>query len=147
MFTTSPEGLAFLKAREGCRLESYKDTVGVWTIGYGHTGELDGTELGPGLKISQQYADQLLSKRLKDEFEPCVNNSIKTPLTQHQFDALVSFCYNIGTGAFSKSTMVKKINLRDYAGAANEFDKWHKPVEITGRRDKEKDLFLGIASL
>lgn len=133
----SPEGIKHLKEVEGCRLEAYQDTVGVWTIGYGHTGP----EVKKGLKISQQEADELLASRLNLEFEPAVNNAIDAPITQLQFDALVSFCYNVGVAAFTNSSMVKKINVRDFVGAVAEFDRWHKPKEIIGRRNKEKAMF------
>lgn len=138
----SEEGLAHLKSVEGLRLESYQDTVGVWTIGYGHTGKLGDHDLGPGMVIDKAYALELLQRRLKDEFEPAVNKAIKVPISQLQYDALVSFCYNVGVGAFAKSTLVKKINLRDFAGSAEEFDRWHKPIEITSRRNKEKAMFI-----
>ena len=115
------------------------DSVGVWTIGYGHTSP----NIGPGLKISKAYAEELLRRRLDDEFELIVNRLVTVGLTQNQFDALVSFVYNIGIAAFSNSTLLKKLNAGDYAGAADEFDKWHKPKEIIGRRNKEKAMFNG----
>jgi lysozyme len=74
--------------------------------------------------------------------ETTVNNLVKVPLTQNQFDALVSFVFNIGGGAFSKSTLLRKLNEKDYAGAADQFLVWVKQPELTGRRKNERAQFL-----
>ena len=134
----SPNGLKTLSLREGTRHNAYKDTKGIWTIGVGHTGP----EVLPDLIWSdKEVFDQL--KRDVAKTEDCINSLVKVPLTQNQFDALSSFIFNVGVGAFIRSTMLKKINARDFVGATAEFDKWHIPPEITSRRNSEKLQFAG----
>lgn len=128
---------------EGLRLEAYLDTGGVWTIGYGHTGE----EVRRGLTIDLAQAETWLTEDLR-EAEGYVSKLVKVRLTQNQFDALVSFVYNIGGTAFSKSTLLKKLNAGDYEGAANQLLRWNKDNGkvvrgLTNRRKKERGLFLG----
>lgn len=128
---------------EGLRLEAYLDTGGVWTIGYGHTGE----EVRRGLTIDLAQAETWLTEDLR-EAEGYVSKLVKVGLTQNQFDALVSFVYNIGGTAFSKSTLLKKLNAGDYEGAANQLLRWNKDNGkviggLTNRRKKERELFLG----
>lgn len=127
---------------EGLRLEAYLDTGGVWTIGYGHTGP----EVVKGLKITLEQAEALLSKDLGTA-ERVVNKLVCVPLSQSQFDALVSFVYNIGEGQFKPSTMLKLLNLQDYQGAADQFPRWNKDngkvvQGLINRRQKERALFL-----
>lgn len=127
---------------EGLRLEAYLDTGGVWTIGYGHTGP----EVVKGLKITLEQAEALLSKDLGTA-ERVVNKLVSVPLSQSQFDALVSFVYNIGEGQFKSSTMLKLLNLQDYQGAADQFPRWNKDngkvvQGLINRRQKERALFL-----
>lgn len=135
----SDEGTAHLKNEEGCRLRAYQDTVGVWTIGYGHTGP----DVYPGLVWTQDQAEKALARRLETEFGAAVNSGVKVPLKQYQFDALVSFSYNVGVSAFLNSTLLRKLNAGDIAGATAEFNKWVIPSEITGRRMREKAMFAG----
>lgn len=146
----SAKGLQLIKNQEGFHNgTSYKDQKGVWTIGYGHTGQLDGKPIGPGMKISRERAEELLKTDVA-RFEKAVNNSVRVPISQNMFDALVSLCYNIGPGAFASSTVVKKLNAGDYKGAAEAFKLWNK-VEVKGkmvesegltrRRKTEMDLF------
>lgn len=136
----SDKGRALLTKREGVRLLSYKDTVGVWTIGVGHTTAAGPPAVGPGMKISAAECDQILSRDLV-QFETAVNTACKRDLTQNQFDACVSLAFNIGAAAFARSTVVKRINQADWSGAADAFLLWNKPPEIMGRRRGEYDQF------
>lgn len=101
----SDKGIEFLIKEEGEVLTAYKCQVGVWTIGVGHTGK----DVVPGMEISKEKSRELLKLDLR-RFENIVNKSINGTLKQHEFDALVSLAFNIGVSAFSKSTLVKRIN-------------------------------------
>lgn len=103
------EGLKLIKRWEGRRLDAYQDVVGVWTIGYGSTGP----HVTPGLRITMKEADELLRKDL-DRFERAVDDLVKVELTDNQFAALVSFAFNVGIGAFKKSTLLRRLNAGDY---------------------------------
>ena len=142
----SDNGLALIKRFEGFEPESYQDIAGVWTIGYGHTGP----EVGPDQKISQKEADALLERDLKT-FENAVDRAVKAPLNQNEFDALVSFAYNVGAGALRSSTALKRLNRGNRLGAADALTWWNKATvggvlrEVAGltrRRAAEKALFL-----
>ena len=136
----SDQGLAILIDREAKRNAAYLDSVGVPTIGVGHTGP----EVHMGLVWTDQQVMEALRNDL-DRFEQAVNGGVMVALAQHQFDALVSFSFNVGVGAFKSSTLVKKINLGDFAAAAAQFDVWHIPPEITSRRNGEREQFKGTA--
>lgn len=138
----SEKGINLIKNFEGCRLEAYKCPAGIWTIGYGHTG----LTVHQGLKITQKEADNLLKT---DLIVHCnnVTKLVKVPLTQNQFDALVSFEFNIGYGAFNSSTLLKLLNQGKYTDAANQFGRWvytNKKVlpGLVKRRAAEKELFV-----
>lgn len=138
----SEKGIKIIKNFEGCRLQAYKCPTGIWTIGYGHTG----SSVHQGLKISQTDAESFLKT---DLIVHCNNVSklVKVPLNQNQFDALVSLEYNIGYGSFSKSTLLRLLNNKDYKGAAEQFAVWRlgggKVLPgLVKRRKAEKDLFL-----
>lgn len=119
--TISPEGLAGIKRFEGCRLEAYRDAVGIWTIGYGHT-----RTAMKGIRITQERAEELLREDLR-VFEKGVARLVNVPITQSQFDALVSFCYNCGLAAFEKSTLRRYINSRQNTGLIKvQFMRWDK---------------------
>lgn len=140
------EGLALVKSYEGLRLTAYKDSVGVLTIGYGHTG----SDVVPGLVIDNAKAEELLKKDLKTS-EKGVLSVVKVPLNINEFAALVSFTFNLGIGSLTKSTLLKKLNAGDRKGAAEEFSKWNKaggkPLNgLTKRRAAERDLFLKPAN-
>lgn len=142
----SAKGVALLKGFESCSLRAYLCPASVWTIGYGWTGAVDGKKIWPGMKITMEQAEQLLRTGLV-EFERTVNRFVSVRLTQNQYDALVSLAYNIGTRAFSTSTLLRKLNAGDVAGAANEFARWNKSggkelPGLTRRRAVEKELFL-----
>ena len=137
------EGLALIKEFESCKLTAYRDMVGILTIGWGTTGP----KVHEGMKISQEDADELLMSRLEDEFEPGVEELLEVKVSSNQFSALVSFAYNLGIAALTRSTLLKKLNAGDAPGAAEEFGKWimagGKPCNgLVRRRAAEKDLFL-----
>ncbi|HBN1092008.1 TPA: lysozyme [Enterobacter cloacae] len=144
---TSDKGIALIKQFEGCKLTAYQDSVGVWTIGYGWTQPVDGKPIRAGMTIKQETAERLLKTGLVS-YESDVSRLVKVGLTQGQFDALVSFTYNLGARSLSTSTLLRKLNAGDYAGAADEFLRWNKaggkvPNGLTRRREAERDLFLG----
>ena len=135
-------GLNLVKEFEGLRLKAYQDPGGTWTIGYGHTG----SDVSPGNAISESQAEALLRQDLKAA-EAAVRKSVRVPLTANQFSALVSFTYNLGSGALASSTLLDRLNQQDYQGAAAEFSKWvyAKREKLSGlvrRREDEKQLFL-----
>ena len=141
MHNISQAGLQLIKQFEGCKLVAYKDGGGVWTIGYGHT-----ANVFPKMTIMQVEADRLLSEDLKWA-EATVNNHVKVPLTQQQYDALVSFVFNIGGCEFKSSTLLKKLNANEYLEAANQILRWDhdngKVVRgLTNRRVAERALFV-----
>ncbi|QZS46299.1 lysozyme [Enterobacter cloacae complex sp.] len=143
----SDKGLALIKQFEGCKLTAYRDSVGVWTIGYGWTQPVDGKPIRAGMTIKQETAERLLKTGLVS-YESDVSRLVKVDLTQGQFDALVSFTYNLGARSLSTSTLLRKLNAGDYAGAADEFLRWNKAGGkvlngLTRRREAERDLFLG----
>ncbi len=143
---TSEKGIALIKEFEGCRLTAYQDSVGVWTIGYGWTQPVDGKPIRAGMTIKQQTAERLLKTGLVS-YESDVSRLVKVGLTQGQFDALVSFTYNLGVRSLSTSTLLRKLNAGDYAGAADEFLRWNKAGGkvlngLTRRREAERALFL-----
>ena len=144
---TSKAGLEIIKRHEGLRLHAYKDPIGVLTIGYGHTSRAGAPEVHPGMVITQQKANAILRADLA-KFEKWVLELTEgVSLTQNQFDALVSFTFNVGPANFEKSTLRKKLLAGDTLGAANEFPKWRKAGSqvfpgLVKRRAEEKALFL-----
>ena len=141
---TNKAGIELIKAFEGLRLVAYADAVGVATIGYGHTRTVKKSDIGK-TKISAVDAENLLKGDLA-HFENAVSKLVKVPLTSNQFSALVSFAYNLGEGNLSKSTLLKKLNAKDYRGAAVEFEKWNKAggkvlAGLVRRRAAERRLF------
>lgn len=144
--STSSTGVDLICGFEGKRLSAYDDGVGVWTIGFGTTVYPNGHKVKKGDTCTEAQAKQYMQNDLK-KFESTVNDVVTVPLNQNQFDALVSLTYNIGSGAFSKSTLVKKLNAGDYKGAADQFDVWvnaggKRMQGLVNRRAKEKELFL-----
>jgi len=138
----SAAGIELLKQFEGCRLTAYQDSVGVWTIGFGTTAGVK-----EGQTISQVKAEEYLRFDLAI-FEKAVTESLKVPVNQNQFDALVSFTYNVGVSAFRSSTLLNLINEKtDKKVVAAEFSKWVKAGNQTlpglvNRRKAESELFL-----
>ncbi|EPV3024942.1 lysozyme [Citrobacter freundii] len=143
---TSEKGIALIKQFEGCKLTAYQDSVVVWTIGYGWTQPVDGKLIRSGMSIKQETAERLLKTGLVS-YESDVSRLVKVALTQGQFDALVSFTYNLGARSLSTSTLLRKLNAGDYSGAADEFLRWNKAGGkvlngLTRRREAERALFL-----
>ncbi|MFT4426371.1 lysozyme [Enterobacter hormaechei] len=142
----SEKGIGLIKQFEGCKLTAYQDSVGVWTIGYGWTQSVDCKPIRAGMTIKQETAERLLKTGLVS-YESDVSRLVKVGMTQGQFDALVSFTYNLGTRSLSTSTLLRKLNAGDYAGAADEFLRWNKAGSkvlngLTRRREAERALFL-----
>jgi lysozyme len=144
MMRTNAAALDIIKRNEGLRLKAYQDVVGVWTIGYGDTGP----DVVPGLVISKQDAEQRLVDRLAREFEPGVRRAIgNAPTTENQFGAMVSLEYNIGVGAFDRSTVAKMHKAGNHQAAAEAFALWNKAggrvyAGLVRRRQEEADLYL-----
>ena len=146
---TNAAGIALIQRWEGKRLTAYPDpaTGGEpWTIGYGHTSRAGLPAVKRGMKITDQEATDILRVDLI-KFEAAVINALKKNPTDNQFAAMVSLCFNIGPGAFAKSSVVRKFNAGDVAGAANSFLLWNKAAGkvmagLTRRREDERKLFL-----
>ncbi|MBW7981554.1 lysozyme [Enterobacillus tribolii] len=142
----SDAGIALIKQFEGCELKAYQDAAGVWTIGYGWTQLVDGKKIREDMTITQRTAERLLRCGVV-QYEQGVNKLLKVGVTQGQYDALVSFAYNLGVRALGTSTLLKKLNDGDTQGAAEEFMKWTKVggMQLAGlfmRRTAERALFL-----
>lgn len=135
----SPIGRAALKAREGEVLTAYKDSVGIWTIGVGITTASGLIKVTPGLTITAATSDALFTEAVKAYAKPV--SAVGVRLEQHQFDALVSLCFNIGQGGFNGSTVVRRLKAGDVAGAAEAILMWNKPAAIVSRRQGEYDQF------
>lgn len=145
MKKTLENGKNLIKEFEGFRSTAYICPAGVVTVGYGTT-RINGTPVELGTKITTDEAEQFLEQDLK-VFESAVNQNVIVEITQNQFDALVSFVYNIGIGNFKKSTLLKKLNAGKIKEAADEFLKWNKAggktlAGLTKRRKAERKLFL-----
>ena len=138
----SPIGRAALEAREGCRLAAYKDSVGVWTIGYGHTTAAGGLTVKAGLTITQRQADDLFDVDVLKYVDPVRKALNGNACAQEQFDAFCSIAYNIGPVAFAHATFLRKFLAGDAAGCAAAILDWNKPAAIIARRQGERDQFL-----
>jgi len=141
----SDNGLKLIQDSEGFRAKAYQDTGGVWTIGFGST-RIFGRPVRSGDVVSNEQAVNQLRADVASA-ELSVGRLVKVPLTQNQFDSLVDFVYNLGEGQFTKSTLLKKLNLKDYVGASGEFQKWvfdNGKVQpgLVSRRARETSLFL-----
>lgn len=143
----SEEGLHLVASFEGFRSEAYYCPAGVLTIGYGHTGtNAYGEPLQEGDSVTAEQALQLLYEDLAEAEE--VVNRQRLELTQNQFDALVSFVYNVGSCAFERSTLLRLLKEGDFKGAAEQFGRWNKvkgkvSAGLSARRGIERDLFCG----
>lgn len=143
MSTISQQGIDLVKRFEGVRLRAYLDSVNVPTIGVGHT---RGVRMGD--VITEEQADTFLREDLNDA-EEAVNDLISVTLSQGQFDALVSFVFNLGCGAFKRSTLLKHLNAGDYLAAAGQFPRWSMAggrvlQGLVERRYAERALFMGL---
>ena len=141
---TSQEGIALIKKFEGCELTAYQCSAGVWTIGYGHT-----KDVVEGMEISQETAEEWLVKEL-DEYENYIHKYVSAPLSQNQFDALVSWVYNLGPANLKASTLLKVLNAGDYEGVPAQIKRWNKAggqvlEGLIRRREAEALLFLNEA--
>jgi lysozyme len=140
---TNAAGIELIKRNEGCRLTAYLDPVNIWTIGYGDTG----AHVFRGCTITQDEAERLLAERLLREFEPGVQRAIgDAPTNENQFAAMVSLAYNVGVGAFAKSSVARHHRAGEYAKAASSFHLWNKAggkvlAGLVRRRAEEADLY------
>jgi lysozyme len=139
----SPKGIALIAEFEGCKLDAYKCSAGVNTIGWGHTGSVN-----MGDKITQQEADELLRADLQ-KFVDGVNAAVHVDLTQGQFDALVSFTFNCGMGNFKASTLLKMINAGSQAAAGPQLLRWDRAAGkrlagLARRRQAELTLYNSV---
>mgnify|MGYP001422192837 CR=1 FL=1 len=139
---TSIEGLALIKKFEGLELKAYQCSAGVWTIGYGHTKDVQ-----PNDEWSESHAEHMLEIELH-EYESYVNEYVTAALSQNQFDALVSWVYNLGPANLKSSTMLKVLNSGDYEGVPAQIKRWNKAggkvlQGLIRRREAEALLFLG----
>lgn len=142
-------GLDFIKEHEGVRQKVYLDAVGKPTVGVGHL-VLPQDNLKVGDVITNERVDQLLRQDIKIA-EDAVSALVTVPLNQNQFNALVSLVFNIGTGNFQKSSLLRQINREQFLNAANGFLAWNKGRVkgvltvlrgLTRRRQAERQLFL-----
>ena len=139
---TSAEGIALIKKFEGCELEAYQCSAGVWTIGYGHTKDVE-----EGDTISKDQAEEMLVEELH-EYENYVNEYVNVALSQNQFDALVSWVYNLGPANLKASTMLKVLNDGKYEDVPYQMKRWNKAGGkvldgLVRRREAEALLYQG----
>lgn len=138
----SEEGISLIKHFEGCGLEAYQDSIGIWTIGYG---TIKGVKEGD--QINQDEAEHLLQEELP-EYEGYINDMVEVPLEQNQFDALCSWVYNLGPTNLKESTMLKVLNEEKYAEVPQQIKRWNKAGGkvldgLIRRREAEALLFEG----
>jgi len=143
MNTLSSTGEALIKSYEKLHLTAYQDEGGVWTCGWGHTAPyvVEGTTCTPALAEHWFQQDAFVVER-------AVDTALKAQLNQPQFDALCSFAYNVGVGAFEKSTLLKLMNERNFAKASDQFLVWdevngEKSEGLENRRKAEQAMFNG----
>lgn len=143
---TSDQGLAILIDREAAKNTAYQDTKDIWTIGVGHTGP----EVVEGLVWTDEQVKATFAKDI-EKYEKSVNDCVKVPLKQHQFDALVSFAFNCGVNALphgndgGPSSILRALNAGDYEGAGNAFNNWMADAAVKSRRTGEREQFKGTA--
>jgi len=138
----SQEGLSLIKKFEGCELDAYKCAAEVWTIGYGST-----KGVKEGDTITQEEADKLLLHEM-EEYEGYINNIVEVDLKQNEFDALVSWVFNLGPANLKASTLLKVLNAKDYQGVPEQIKRWNKAggkvlEGLIRRREAEALLFEG----
>ena len=137
----SDKGIELIKHFEGCELHAYKDSVGVVTIGYGHTG----SDVAEGQTVTEEEAEEILRKDLT-KFEDYVKNYVECELNQEQFDALVAWTFNLGPGNLKSSTLLKRLNENDYDDVPNQIRRWNRAggevvSGLVRRRNSEAHLF------
>lgn len=138
----SQEGLELIKKFEGCELKAYQDSVGVWTIGYGHTKNVE-----EGDEITKEESEEMLADEM-EEYEGYINDNVECDLSQNQFDCLVSWVYNLGPSNLKSSTMLKVLNDDDYDGVPQQIKRWNRAGGkvldgLVRRREAEALLFEG----
>ena len=136
------KGLDLIRFFEGLELNAYQCAAGVWTIGYGHTKDVQ-----QGMTISEARANEMLAEEL-NEYESSINGLVTVELNQDQFDAMVSWVYNLGVGNLKASTLLKVLNAGDYDGVPAQMMRWNKAggkvlEGLTRRRQAEADMFSG----
>ena len=137
----SAEGLSLIKKFEGCELKAYRCAANVLTIGYGSTKGV--TE---DMEITQEEAESLLQEEMH-EYEGYINDMVKVPLEQYQFDAMVSWVFNLGSGNLSSSTLLKKLNNSEYDEVPAQIRRWNKAGGkvldgLIRRREAEAKMFM-----
>jgi lysozyme len=140
------EGLALIKRMEGLRLTAYRDAVGVWTIGYGHTAMAGAPEVRAGMTISNAEAHDILARDV-EVFAKGVRAVVQIKLTDQQFSALVSFAYNVGLGGFKRSSVLAAVNAGDFDAVPRRLNLWTKAggkvlPGLVRRRAAEGALFM-----
>jgi lysozyme len=140
---TSARGIEMLKEHEGLRLTAYLCPANVWTIGWGHT-----RRVYPGQRITEEQAKKFLQDDVR-EAERCVRTNVTAPLTQSQFDALVSFVFNLGCGSLRRSSLLRHLNANEHYEAAKQLPRWvhgggRKLPGLVRRRKAEKAMFLEV---
>ncbi len=145
---TSEAGLKLIKQFEGLRLKAYRCPAGIWTIGYGHTSAAGAPEVRDGMRISREEAETILKRDL-GQFENAVSSMVKVPMTENQFDTLVSFAFNCGIAALRRSTLLKRVNAGAIDAIPAELMKWTRAEgkELPGlvrRRRAEAALWRGL---
>lgn len=140
----SYNGVKLIEDEEGFRDRAYKDGGGVWTIGFGTT-HVDGKPVQEGMTCTLSQAEIWMQMDTAS-VQTAINQLVKVPLKQNQFDALVSFTYNEGIGSFRTSTMLKLLNAGNYVAASAEFGRWNKDngkvvAGLVSRRLREQSLF------
>ncbi|GAB3528616.1 lysozyme [Photobacterium alginatilyticum] len=143
---TSDAGLKLIMDYEGCQLNAYQCSANVWTNGYGHT-----VGVTPNSEVTHE---QVVGNLVSDvqSAEAVVDRWVTVPLEQHQFDAFVSFVFNVGAGNFQRSTLLKKLNAENYTGACNELTRWvyadgKRLQGLVRRRNAEREVCLNVHPL
>lgn len=141
-----PKGLALLKSFEGWSGRAYQDSVGVWTIGYGHTSMAGPPTVKRGMTITKAEGEAILKRDLK-KYEQAVSDAVRVDLNQEQFDALVSFTYNVGPGNWRKSSVLRMVNAGRFDAVPARLMLWNKAGGkvlrgLTRRRAAEGELFM-----
>jgi lysozyme len=141
----SPQGYDLIREFEGLRTAAYRDAVGVWTIGYGHTSAAGEPSVKPGMVITESEATEILERDV-ERFADGVRHHVRVSLAEDQFSALVSFAYNVGLGNFARSSVLKAVNARDFEAVPRRLALWNKAggrtlPGLVRRRAAEAALF------
>jgi len=149
MYKLNKKSMDLIKGFEGWRPKAYKDSVGVWTIGYGHTSMAGPPKVRAGMKITKAFGEDLLQKDLQ-KYAKAVDDAVKVELNSNQFGALVSFCYNVGPGNFRKSSVLRYTNKSRFSDVPARLMLWNKAGGLvlrglTRRRKAEGNLFMSTS--